>query len=235
MQLAPPPHLPSHADIRSAGILESVRQAFLDKGFDGASMQDLARAAGMSVGNFYRYFPSKAAIIQALILHDAETVQRDFAAILTSPQPMATLRQVIHARISDNECANDLALWTEVEAASRRSPEIALAAQRMETEVQGNFLAVFAAELGLTIEEAKRRFSAPASYVLVMVKAASCLSCAAPLDQSAVRSMILRSVDQVLDEVASSARPAAGPANSILTSPLQTSPASVQPKDQTCV
>ncbi len=235
MELAELPTLPSHADIRSAGILESVRQAFLDKGFDGASMQDLARAAGMSVGNFYRYFPSKAAIIQALILHDAEMVQRDFAAILTSPEPMATLRKVIHARVSDNECANDMALWTEVEAASRRSPEIAHAAQRMETEVHGNFLAVFAAELGLTIQEAKRRFSAPASYVLVMVKAASCLSCAAPLDQTQVRAMILRSIDQTLDEVSLSSQTESRPSETPSSDPLAPSPVTTQPKDQSCV
>jgi len=84
MQVSLQSSAPSHADIRSAGILSSVRQAFLDKGFDGASMQDLARAAGMSVGNFYRYFSSKSAIIHSLIEHDAELVQRDFAA--SSPQ-----------------------------------------------------------------------------------------------------------------------------------------------------
>lgn len=230
MQLVAPTSSPSHADIRSAGILESVRQAFLDKGFDGASMQDLARAAGMSVGNFYRYFPSKAAIIQALILHDADMIQRDFAAILTSPEPMTTLRRVIHARVTDAECAHDLALWTEVEAAARRSPEIAQAAQRMETEILGNLLSVFAVERGLPLEEAKRRFSAPASYVLVMVKAASCLSCASPLDQTEVRAMILRSIDQTLDAVAQDVGPAASP--TLAHSP---SPATTQPKDPSCV
>ena len=45
-----------HED-RSTGILEAARRAFAEKGFDGASMQDIARAAGMSAGNFYRYFP----------------------------------------------------------------------------------------------------------------------------------------------------------------------------------
>ncbi|OZA00139.1 MAG: hypothetical protein B7Y02_18735, partial [Rhodobacterales bacterium 17-64-5] len=112
----------------------------------------------------------------------------------------------------------DLALWTEVEAASRRSPEIAEAAQRMETEVLGNFLAVFAAELGLPLNEAQRRFSAPAAYVLVMVKAASCLSCATPLDQTAVRTMILRSIDQTLDEVAAQAMPTKLPTSALSAS-----------------
>lgn len=201
MQVSLQSPAPSHADGRSAGILSSVRQAFLDKGFDGASMQDLARAAGMSVGNFYRYFSSKAAIIQSLIEHDAELVQRDFAAILTSDQPMTTLRQVIRARVLGDICASDLALWTEVEAASRHSAEIAQAAQRMETEVLGNFLAVFAAETGLSLPETERRYATTASFLLVMIKAASCLSCTSPIDHTAVRAMILRSIDQSLDEV----------------------------------
>lgn len=201
MQMSLTTPAPRHADIRSAGILASVRQAFVDKGFDGASMQDLARAAGMSVGNFYRYFPSKAAIIQALIEHDAEMVQSDFAAILTSDQPMATLRQVIRARVAGDDCADDLALWTEVEAASRHSAEIALAAQRMETEVLGNFLAVFAAETGLSLPLATQRYSTTAAFLLVMIKAASCLSCASPIDHTAVRAMILASIDHALDKV----------------------------------
>ena len=201
MQVSLQSSSPSHADIRSAGILSSVRQAFLDKGFDGASMQDLARAAGMSVGNFYRYFSSKSAIIQSLIEHDAELVQRDFAAILTSDQPMATLRQVIRARVLGDTCGNDLALWTEIEAASRHSVEIAQAAQRMETEVLANLLAVFAAETGLTLAETNQRYATTASFLLVMIKAASCLSCTSPFDHTAVRAMILRSIDHALDEV----------------------------------
>ena len=62
---AVPPPDPKEA--REAEILESIRTTFAAKGFDGASMQELARAAGMSVGNFYRYFPSKAAMVEAIM------------------------------------------------------------------------------------------------------------------------------------------------------------------------
>ena len=202
MQLAVTPQLPSHADIRSAEILAAVRQTFVEKGFDGASMQDLARAAGMSVGNFYRYFPSKAAIIQALIHAHSAEIQSDFAVILTAPHPLAALRHVLHGRVLDEECIKDMGLWTEIEAAIRRSPDIARAAQGMQTKVIDQFLAVFAAETNLTLEQANRHFSALAAYVLVMVKAASCLSCGSALDQNEVRSMILRSIDLTLDDVA---------------------------------
>ena len=86
---------PAFADQRVAGILLAVRRAFAEKGFDGASMQDLARTAGMSVGNFYRYFPSKAAIVEAIITHDLQELERDFSDIIGSPDPMLRLRQTI--------------------------------------------------------------------------------------------------------------------------------------------
>ena len=74
MQVAAP-----KTDQRIADILLRVRAAFIDKGFDGASMQDLARVAGMSVGNFYRYFPSKSAIVEKLISCDLDNMQAEFA------------------------------------------------------------------------------------------------------------------------------------------------------------
>jgi AcrR family transcriptional regulator len=95
------------ADQRITGILQAVRRAFAEKGFDGASMQDLARTAGMSVGNFYRYFPSKAAIVEALIAGDLAEMEQDFSTILTAPRPMEALRAKIRKRVTLQECAGD--------------------------------------------------------------------------------------------------------------------------------
>lgn len=206
MQLAVPPTpgsltTGSPADIRSGEILAAVRQTFVDKGFDGASMQDLARAAGMSVGNFYRYFPSKVAIIQAMILRDAADIERSFAEVLASPDPMAALRAGITERITNKGCDKDTELWAEIEAASRRSPEIAGAGHQLEMQVISNLVTVFAAATGLAAAEAERRFSAAAAFLFVLIKAGSCLSCAAPMEQVAVRAMLLRTIDQTLDDI----------------------------------
>ena len=75
-------------DQKIADILVRVRSAFIEKGFDGASMQDLARAAGMSVGNFYRYFPSKSAIVEQLIAYDLDEMQAEFAQVIKSDHPI---------------------------------------------------------------------------------------------------------------------------------------------------
>lgn len=204
MQLAAPPH----ADHRSAEILGLVRQAFVEKGFDGASMQDLAKAAGMSVGNFYRYFPSKAAIILALVQADHAEVLTTFASIPKAPQPMTALRQLIHLHLSEDCGAPDGDLWAEIDAAAKRNPEIGAAVQQMGAAVAAAFVKVFAVETGLTENEAQRRFSASAAFIMVLFKAASCLNSTDTVAQGELKSMIIRTIDQTLDDVAHSVRKA---------------------------
>lgn len=51
-------------------IFAGAREAFLRQGFDGASMNDVARAAGVSKGTLYVYFKSKEELFEALIRHD---------------------------------------------------------------------------------------------------------------------------------------------------------------------
>jgi AcrR family transcriptional regulator len=51
-------------DTRSA-ILLAARAVFAEKAFRDASMQDVARLAGVSAGNLYRYYPDKQSLYDA--------------------------------------------------------------------------------------------------------------------------------------------------------------------------
>ncbi len=48
-------------------ILEGARKLFLDLGFDGASMGEIARAAGVSKGTLYVYFADKNQLFEAIV------------------------------------------------------------------------------------------------------------------------------------------------------------------------
>ena len=48
-------------------IMDGARSVFLATGFDGASMNDIARAAGVSKGTLYSYFGSKDDLFDAII------------------------------------------------------------------------------------------------------------------------------------------------------------------------
>lgn len=48
-------------------VLDGARKVFLTDGFDGASMNEIARVAGVSKGTLYVYFDSKEELFAALI------------------------------------------------------------------------------------------------------------------------------------------------------------------------
>lgn len=189
-------------DVRSAEILGRARNAFAEKGFDGASMQDIARSAGMSVGNFYRYFPSKAAMVEALITADLEEMERDFGQILTAADPMSMLRQMIALRLTDDEsCAQDGRVWAEITAAAMRKPEIAALSMRMSTQITANMCAVFARVTGLSETEALERFQSHANFIVLMVKTAAMTPPESCPGHAELMAHVQRTIDHTLNDV----------------------------------
>ena len=189
-------------DLRIAEILGRARNAFAEKGFDGASMQDIARSAGMSVGNFYRYFPSKAAMVEALITTDMEEMERDFGQILNAPDPMQRLREMIGYRLTnDADCMQDGRVWAEITAAAMRKPEIAALSARMGAQITANMCAVFARVTGLPEGEALARFQSHANFIVLMVKTAAMTPPDACPGHDALMAHVQRTIDQTLNDV----------------------------------
>jgi AcrR family transcriptional regulator len=53
-------------------IIEGARGVFLSQGFDAASMNDIARAAGVSKGTLYVYFKHKEQLFEAIVGQECE-------------------------------------------------------------------------------------------------------------------------------------------------------------------
>jgi len=99
-------------------ILEGARQVFLASGFDGASMGEIAKAAGVSKGTLYVYFDSKESLFAALtteekqglaeVLFKLDSDDPDVRSVLSqlghtflgrmvSPEHISSIRMVIGA------------------------------------------------------------------------------------------------------------------------------------------
>lgn len=194
-------------DQKIAEILSRLRDTFAEKGFDGASMQDLARAAGMSVGNFYRYFPSKSDIIAQMISLDMTQMQAEFVGILAADQPLESLRNLISAKVTSAQLNQDGQLWAEIAAMSRRNIDVGHAACTMEGEIATYLTDIFAAQTGLSPAVAKHRFAAEAAFIMLLVRSAGSIS---PRDLSSyddLTALILRTINQTLDSIAGKAAP----------------------------
>ena len=53
-------------------IVDGARAVFLAQGFDAASMNDIARAAGVSKGTLYVYFTNKEQLFEAIVEQECE-------------------------------------------------------------------------------------------------------------------------------------------------------------------
>ena len=73
-------------------VMEGAREIFMSAGFDAASMNDIARAAGVSKGTLYAYFDSKEALFEALIREErAHQPERNTMFPADEPDPAKAL------------------------------------------------------------------------------------------------------------------------------------------------
>lgn len=68
--LAPAADADGGDSVKARQILNGARKVFMELGFDAASMNDVAREAGVSKGTIYSYFSSKVDLFSALIGED---------------------------------------------------------------------------------------------------------------------------------------------------------------------
>ena len=61
-----------------ARIRQAAMQEFLDKGFQGASLRQIVKNAGVTTGAFYGYFSSKEALFNALVEPHAAALMGKF-------------------------------------------------------------------------------------------------------------------------------------------------------------
>ncbi len=57
----------AHKENRRQAILNAAMEVFIGKGYQVATINDIAQTAGLSVGALYRYFPTKGEIMLALV------------------------------------------------------------------------------------------------------------------------------------------------------------------------
>jgi AcrR family transcriptional regulator len=70
-------------------ILTAAARVLTREGFDRASTNRIAEAAGVSVGSLYQYFPSKEALVAALAERHVEAMSRELVAALTRLGPLS--------------------------------------------------------------------------------------------------------------------------------------------------
>ncbi|ABD06687.1 transcriptional regulator, TetR family [Rhodopseudomonas palustris HaA2] len=141
-----------HADddsVKRRQIVKGARAVFLEQGFDGASMGEIARAAGVSKGTLYVYFADKNSLFCEIM--EQESLAQGMLAFDFTPEREveATLKAFGTAYIQALCNPRGASAIRTVMAIAERMPEIG---QRYYERVIANSLGRFARYLELHVQ-----------------------------------------------------------------------------------
>jgi AcrR family transcriptional regulator len=87
---------PKRADARRNydKLVAAAREAFAEHG-SAASLEDVARRAGVGIGTLYRHFPTRPALLEAVYVEEVEAMARS-AADLADLEPWEALSTWLH-------------------------------------------------------------------------------------------------------------------------------------------
>ena len=95
---------------KMSATLESIQRAamqeFLDKGFQGASLRQIVKNAGVTTGAFYGYFSSKEALFNALVEPHAAALMGKFMEAQTSFAELPEEEQPEHMGVESSSCVH---------------------------------------------------------------------------------------------------------------------------------
>ena len=122
------------ATARRAVILDAFERCIQRASFHRTTMQDVAKEAGMSAGNLYRYFVSKEALVSGMAERDRERYGADFQRVAAAPDVMGAFLALGRKHFVEEpreRCIQFMEIWAE----STRNPAVAAVCQAMDREV----------------------------------------------------------------------------------------------------
>lgn len=127
---------PDRHAARRGAIMAAAARCFSEKGFHRTSTADICAAAGISSGNLFHYFPSKQAIIVAIVDREAEEVVALFAG-LREMEPLDGLSRFLDLILDLAADRAYVRLALEISAEASRDPAVAARVARGDGILQG--------------------------------------------------------------------------------------------------
>jgi AcrR family transcriptional regulator len=124
-------------ELTRATLVEAASEVFADKGFYGASLEEIAELAGFTRGAIYSNFGSKEELLYAVIDHFIDRQLQDFAATMDAdagdPEDDARAAAGIFGR-GMRQSRSLTALELELRLAALRDPEVRRRLAQLERE-----------------------------------------------------------------------------------------------------
>lgn len=125
---------PSNTQERRQQIVDALLPVMAERGYEGASIQAIARRAGLAPGLIHYHFESKQQILLEAVRQLTALFERRFQALAAAAAtPRERLRAFIDARLARGAGASQTAVaaWVIVGAEAVRQPEVKAAFQEV--------------------------------------------------------------------------------------------------------
>src|SRR5579875_1832546 len=194
------PERPMRADARRnyARLLAAANAALAEHGPD-ASLDDIARRAGVGIGTLYRHFPTRQALLEAVYRDQVEALRSRADELAQSASPGEALAAFLV----------DLADFSRTK---RRLTATMLATLRKDSELMSSCSAIMRGAVADVLSRAQQagaaRAGADPADVLRLVHAISIAADSAPDDPDQVPRLLGLVLDGLRPEIAGRAAPA---------------------------
>jgi AcrR family transcriptional regulator len=105
-------------------ILNSAKLCFIEHGLVHTTMRDIAARAEMSLGNIYRYFKNKEALIEDFIKADNQEVGEAFALLDSAGNFKAMFQEIGSEYIKEIANKAELLIYTDILSQALRDEKI---------------------------------------------------------------------------------------------------------------
>jgi AcrR family transcriptional regulator len=95
-------------ELTRTALIDSARHAFAQKGFEGASLDEIAADAGFTRGAIYKHFDNKEDLFLAVMANFNERMLDSFAALIdvdieAATDPVSIAKMLMQSELSDPE------------------------------------------------------------------------------------------------------------------------------------
>ncbi|QQB34573.1 TetR/AcrR family transcriptional regulator [Achromobacter deleyi] len=134
---------PARQQERRRQILAAAAECFAENGFHATSTAQICARAGMSPGNLFHYYASKAEIIEALIASDTDTLREHRQA--AAGDARAALIGWVDENLAQYRDPGFARLGMEILAEAVRNPRVHTLVMANESERKASLAALLAA------------------------------------------------------------------------------------------
>jgi AcrR family transcriptional regulator len=118
-------------------LVSSAKEVFAEHGSD-ASMEAIAKHAGVGVGTLYRHFPKRIDIVEAVYRNDLDELMRTAEGLMSDLDPWAALAEWLHAFI--RYAQGKRVFLSELHEAFEKNPQLKLASRERINQVMEQVL-----------------------------------------------------------------------------------------------